>query len=272
MSDGGHSHGGGGGGSHSHGGSSVAAPGGLIGGAVFATALVLGIEAVGWVGQHVYEATHPVHIVLVAGDWGSLFINVGLAVLLGAFGALLLIGGAIGRSLVLLLVGCVSLAVAGLCGLVLAPHFEAKVIERSPTDPSKLRPPAAIRRMVPARVTLRCMDHCQHGRVEAASSVSLRVSGMSIAVYKRLCGAGYADEWTSRNRPLMSSDEQTTDEAYSSSCLDYSAHNPYGKEIEALAKVPNRPGPWKITWRLRDPTGTVVRSATYRVVVKHAGA
>jgi hypothetical protein len=81
MFDGGHSHGGGGGGSHSHGsGGSGVGPETLIACAAISAVVVFGIEAVGWLGQHLYEATHPVHIVLVAGDWGSLYLNIGFAV------------------------------------------------------------------------------------------------------------------------------------------------------------------------------------------------
>jgi hypothetical protein len=40
--------------------------------------------------------------------------------------------------------GCAAVVLAAICGLVLAPGFESRVIEKSPTDPSKLRPPESI--------------------------------------------------------------------------------------------------------------------------------
>jgi hypothetical protein len=186
---------------------------------------------------------------------------------LGAVGVLLLIGGAVSSRGSTLAAGGILLVLAGVCGLILAPHFESKVIERSSTDPSKFRSPAAVRQMVPKRVSLKCVDDCPHGLVAASSAVSLRGHGMPIKVYRKLCGAGYTDEWTSRNRAVPSTDEKTVDEHYSTSCLDYSRLNLYGKDIEVIAKAPTH-GPWKITWKLKDPTGRVSISSAYTVEVK----
>lgn len=107
-------------------------PATLIGAFFTGLAIVFALQGVGWVGQHVYEATHNVHIAKVAGDWGSLFFNIGLAVILTPLGILLLVGAAIARKLSVLAVGVVAIVLAAVCGLVLAPHFEAKV-SGSPT-------------------------------------------------------------------------------------------------------------------------------------------
>ena len=262
-----HSHSGGGGGSHSHGGGSGVGPETLVVSVVISAVVVLGVEAIGWLGQHIYEATHPVHIVYVAGDWGSLYLNIGLSAVLGAVGILLLIATAISRKVGLLVVAGISLASAGACGLLLAPHFEAKVIERSPADPSRLRPPAAVRQMVPRRVSLRCVDGCRNGRVSDHYSVLLQVHHMPIGIYKRLCSAGYADEWAGKSRPLVSyGGDKTLDEQYLD-CNAYDRMDPDSKDIEVRAAIPGRAGAWRMTWRLKDPTGMVAASSTYSVVV-----
>jgi hypothetical protein len=65
----------------------------LLGATALSAVVVFGLEAIVWLRQHIYEATHSVHIVDVAGDWESLFVNIGFAVVLGALGAILLARG-----------------------------------------------------------------------------------------------------------------------------------------------------------------------------------
>ena len=133
--------------------------------------------------------------------------------------------------------------------------LEARVIERSPTDPSKLRPAASIRQLVPKRVRLECVESCQKGHISGTSTARFAVLGIS-NVYDRLCRDGYSEDWTSNHGPLViqatGDPDHDCDERYS--------------EISAI--VPKRSGPWLITWRLKDPTGKVALSSRYRVVIK----
>jgi hypothetical protein len=269
--DGGHGHGGGGDGAHSHGGGGASygcSPAGLGGFMLFFVGLSLLIGGATFLGHHVYEATHPVHVTEVHGDWTGLFFNLGLAIFLSVVGILLLLAAVVARRGGVLVAGAIALVLAGICGLVLAPHFEAKVIERSPTNPSQLRPPASIRQMVPKRVRLRC-DACPNGRIGIAGydAIDLTVHGMLNTVYHRLCIDGYSDEWTSYNHPLMSSADKTIDEVYHH-CYEYSSGSTQSKDIGISAPFPQHPGRWTVTWRLKDPTGAVVLSSNYTVAVQ----
>jgi hypothetical protein len=219
-----------------------------------------------WLGQHMYEVKTPVHIEEAHGDWYKLFLSVGFAILLATAAGILLLVSALSRRprRGLAAAGCISILLAAFCWLVLAPRFEARVIEKFPTNHLKLRPPAAMRKMVPKHATLTCDDLCQSGKASNSSTVRLLVSEVSSSLYDQLCSAGYSDEWTSNNRPLMYSDEKTIDHVYQR-CSEYG--NDYGK-VSVLVHVPQRLGPWTITWRLKDPTGRVVLSSRHRLVVK----
>jgi hypothetical protein len=264
--DGGYGHGGGGGGSHGGSGYSVGCPLGAI-----VTFVVLGLASeylwkfAVWLGKYVYETRTPVNIEQAHGDWYKLFLSIGFAILLGAVGILLLGCALIKRPRrKLAAAGYILILMAAICWLALAPRFEMRVIEQSPTNPSKLRPPASMRKMVPKRATLTCDDLCQGENVSKASTVRLVVPEVSSSLYDQLCSDGYSDEWASNNRPIMYSTEKTIDQVYHR-CSEYG--NDYGK-VSILVNVPERLGPWPVTWRLRDPTGKVVLSSSYRLVVK----
>jgi hypothetical protein len=258
--DGAHSHSGGGGGAHSHGDSGTSSGAGPeVAGFGFVLGVAIGVFSGGtvFIGQHVYEAVHHVDVMAIHDDWLALFFTIGIALILGAGGSLLLLLAVINRSGGLVAAGCAAIILAGVCGLLLAPRFEARVIERSPTDPSKLRPAASIRRLVPKRVRLECVESCQRGRISNTSAVRFAVVGIS-NVYDRLCRDGYSEEWTSNYGPVV---------IQASGDRDHDCDERYS-EISAI--VPQRSGPWLIRWRLKDPTGKVALSSMYRVVIERS--
>jgi hypothetical protein len=105
---------------------------------VFAAAVVLGLTGAVSLGQHAYEGTHHVHVAKVAGDWGSLFFNIGSALILVGLGILLCVVAAIVRRTGWLIAGLFAMVLAVILGLVLAPHFEAKVFGRPTTSGAAL--------------------------------------------------------------------------------------------------------------------------------------
>jgi hypothetical protein len=125
--DGGHGHSGGGGGAHSHGGS-----GASIGSPIpiFIPVVVLGlsIEGILHLGQFAYGTIYHVHVAKVAGDWGSLFLNIGLALVLTVVAALAFVWAVFARQPGALVVTLVATTLAAIFGLVLAPHFAGKVV------------------------------------------------------------------------------------------------------------------------------------------------
>jgi hypothetical protein len=261
--DGGHSHGGDGSGAHSHGyggGSSGASPQVAVIGFVLGIAIGIFTGGATYIGQHTYEAMYPVDIVHIHGDWAALFFTIGVAIIFGAAGSLLLIVAISKHSGGALAAGCAAIVVAAACWFVLAPRYEVRVVERSPTNSSSLRPAAAIRQVVPKKVRLSCddIDNCKNGRVFSHSTISLTVHGISSTLYDQLCTAGYSDEWRSNQRPIMDSADRN--------CNWYG--RPWSTEnLQAEFDSPQHPGRWTVTWRLKDPTGKVVASSTYKVAV-----
>lgn len=134
-----HSHSGGSGGAHSHGGGGDGGPGeliaGLVGGVILVV-LVVAMKGVIGLGQFAYDTTtHHPHIAKVSGDWGSLFIDIGLSLIFLGIGVLLLIMAAISRKRTTAGLAVAVLALAGFLGLILAPKFSAKVARLPPSAP-----------------------------------------------------------------------------------------------------------------------------------------
>jgi hypothetical protein len=102
-------------------------PAELIGAFVLAAIIVYGLAGAAGLGQHVYEETHHVHISRVSGDWGSLFLNIGLAVVSVGSALLFFLIAVLTRRSHWAIMGLLAIVCAFIFGAVLAPHFAGKV-------------------------------------------------------------------------------------------------------------------------------------------------
>jgi hypothetical protein len=159
MIGGGHSHGGGSGGDHSHGGDgSGFNPLIIIVYVIFAFALIGAVTGTGRLGQFAYAETHHGHAPRNAGSWGSLYLNIGLALIFATVALSCFVIAALRRKAGMLTIIGTILAISALIfGLVLAPHFAMKAsasAERAHAEGSTNSASAAPGRPYPGATSL----------------------------------------------------------------------------------------------------------------------
>lgn len=127
MSGGGHSHGGGSSGAHGHGDGASGDPvGGLIL-CIIAFAIVGIVTEAVHLGQFAYEKAHEGRAPYAAGSWGSMYFDIGFALIFGVAAlACFTIAAFRNNSAPFLITGVVLALLAVVLGLGFAPHFDAK--------------------------------------------------------------------------------------------------------------------------------------------------